>query len=114
MIAPPKPNVASERRDILISFLLFLVWAARDAKLLELNLQHICANHRSIGAVIGGASICIRRVGPSHRFVGTPLRVISPVMGIVTLTCRGRREDEDRLTVPVMLRFGCTFPGARH
>lgn len=49
-------------------------------KLLELNLQHICANHRSIGTVIGCASICIRQVSPSHSFFGTPLRVISPII----------------------------------
>jgi hypothetical protein len=80
MIAPPKPNVASERRDILISFLLFLVWAARDAKAaraeLAAYLRESPQHHRSIGC----ASICIRQVSPSHSFFGTPLRVISPII----------------------------------
>jgi hypothetical protein len=35
-------------------------------------------------------------------------------MGIVTLTWLGRREGGGRRTVPIMLRFGCTFPGARY
>ena len=52
---------------------------------------------------------------PEVRNSQTGDKIVSfTLAGIVTLTWRERREGDGRYIVPVMLRLGRTFPGARH